>query len=261
MSYEPSWPHGWPHAWGGSDGSAAPGTVWADFILRIGPPWLRRPWARKILSAIASPLDTIDVELVAAVWARFPQWSVPDALILLGRDRRIRRGPTEVGHVYAPRLVRWLDAHEGRGGAYELLSQLRAFWAGTHDGTHVALSQGGVMHVSVGDDITREKITGDWNGDGSTRWAQVWVMLHLDADPRPVSDVDEEAHRAVPVDWSAEHVWRTHVVLLWGFGRLWSYPDPTLTWATWDDRDADLASMTWDEWDDGMPITITHEVS
>jgi hypothetical protein len=250
-----TFPHSFPYPESETPTSSP---VFATLVARIGPPWLRRAGARRILGALASPLDTIADAMVAGVRARFPVWT-SDALSLLGRERRIRRGPTETSATYAPRLRLWLDAHRGRGGAYALLEQLRAYWRGSIDGTHAVLSHGGVLHESIGDVVTREPFA--WIADGSALWPQVWVMLHLDADPRPVSAVDDASFRAVPVEWSAAHIWRVHVVLLWDLGRLWEYPDPTLTWATWDLRDAALAALTWDTWDDQMPITLTHEES
>lgn len=243
----PSLPHGFPHPFGGSS-SAPRDTGFADLVWRIGPPWLQRTWAQRILAAIAAPLDLLASLAATGVRARFPAWSMPDALALLGRERRIRRGPAEIASVYAPRLVRWLDDHRGRGGAYALLAQLRAFWVGTHDGTHVVVSHRGVRHTSVGDTITRDVIT--WTADGSSSWAQFWVMLHVDADPRPV---DDSTYLAVPVDWSAAHVLREHVVVLWGHGRLWEYPPPSGDWDAWE------SGLTWDAWDAEMPFEITHE--
>ena len=248
MTYSPGFPHGFPHPFGGSSGGAPRDTGFADLVWRIGPPWLQRTWARRILSAIAGPIDLLASLTAAGVRARFPSWSMPDALTVLGRERRIRRGPTEPSGTYAPRLVRWLDDHRGRGGAYALLGQLRAFWAGTHDGTHAVVSHRGVRHTSVGDVITRDVIT--WTADGTAAWAQFWVMLHVSADPRPI---DDATYLAVPVDWSAAHVLREHVVVLWGHGRLWEYPPPSGTWTEWE------TGLTWDAWDADAPFELMHE--
>lgn len=247
----PSLPTSIPYAFGGSP-SGATETGFADLVWRVGPPWLQRSWARKILAAIGSPLDELARLMSLGVRARFPRWDMPgDALILVGRERRIRRGPTEPSSTYAPRLVRWWDDHRGRGGAYALLSQLRAYWTGTHDGVLAVVSHRGVRHEMTGDVIERDVIS--WGADGTADWAQVWVMIHADADPgAPLSATEEASYLAVPLDWSAAHVLRTHVVILWGEGRLWDYPPPSGDWDAWE------SGLTWDEWDAEMPIVITH---
>jgi hypothetical protein len=246
-------PHGFPYP----EDTPTETHAFSRLATRIGPPWLRRTWAQRILGAMVAPLDVVADAMTAGVRARFPSWQSGEALSLIGRERRIRRGPTEASATYAPRLRLWLDAHRGRGGAHAMLAQLRAYWRGTIDGTHAVLSHGGVLHESIDDVITRTPFA--WVADGSALWPQVWVMLHLDADPRPVTVDDEASFRAVPVEWSAAHIWRVHVVLLWDLGRLWEYPDPVLTWADWNARDVALSALTWDTWDYQQPITITSE--
>lgn len=248
--YSPSFPHGFPHPFGGGGDDAETPTLFSDLVWRIGPPWLQRATSKLVLAAIGTPLDTLAVRTSRGVWARFPRWDWPDALILLGRERRIRRGPYEAAGIFAPRIVGWLDAHRGRAGAYALLAQLRAFWAGSDVGDIEVVSHRGVRH-SVADgetDITRDVIT--WGADGTEDWCQVWVMLHVDADPSPI---DVATYLAVPVDWSAAHVLREHVVIFWGHGRLWDYPPPSGDWDAWE------SGLTWDEWDAEAPLTITHE--
>lgn len=248
--YEPSFPHGFPHPFGGEEDVTPPEGSFADLVWRIGPPWLQRATSRKILSAIGAPLDTIARAMSRGVRARFPQWDVPDALILLGRERRIRRGPAEGAGVFAPRLIGWLDDHRGRGGAHALVRQLRAFWAGTDVGDIEVVSYRGVRHSQADGDtsITRDVIS--WGADGTGDWCQFWAFLHVDADPSPV---DDATYLAVPTDWTAAHVLREHVVILWGHGRLWDYPPPSGDWDAWE------SGLTWDEWDAEAPITITHE--
>lgn len=96
-------------------------------------------------------------------------------------------------------------------------------------------------------------------------WARIWVFFYLpdtiplgtdylvtsDGDYLVTSDGDrivairtispgeltsDEAaiFTAIPREWTAAHVQKTTVVLLWGTRRLWDYPQPVPTWDEWE---------------------------
>ena len=234
-------------------------------IKRLCPPWLQRSVGGALMGAIGAELDGLLDRVDEGVRLRFPD-AVADhaeALPLLGRQRRIRRGPGEDAATYARRLRTWWDAHRTRGGPYALLGQLYAFfldWLNVrmdvvyHSGTRRWQDAAGV--------VTRDSVT--WDADGTSLWAQVWVFLYVsetiprstaylvtyDGDrivqydgggilleesiaPDEITPEEEEVFRAIPRDWSAAHVKTTFVVLLWGERRLWNYPQPVPTWSGW----------------------------
>lgn len=107
-------------------------------------------------------------------------------------------------------------------------------------------------------------------------WARIWIVVHLGdllpdelltesleellteggdtllGDVSPVSGyspADDPIWTAVARDWSAAHVQRLTMVLLFGTGELWDYPVPV---GTWDES----PTITWDE---AVPIVITVE--
>lgn len=126
-------------------------------------------------------------------------------------------------------------------------------------------------------------VVGTYLADPSTsvrralaNWARIWIFVHLgdllpdelltesleellteggDAllgEISPVSGyspADDPIWTAVARDWSAAHVQRITLVLLFGVGELWDYPVPV---GTWDDS----ATITWDQ---AVPIVITVE--
>ena len=96
------------------------------------------------------------------------------------------------------------------------------------------------------------------------RWAAVWVFFYLtdtiplsssflvtqaldflitqagdfllsqdSIAPDEISAAELEVFLAIPREWSAAHVGKTTVVLLWGTRRLWQYPQPVPTWTAW----------------------------
>jgi hypothetical protein len=60
---------------------------------------------------------------------------------------------------------------------------------------------------------------------------------------------DDQVWSVVPREWSAAHVQRTTIVLLYGVGECWGYPQPMGTW----DEDE---SITWDQ---DTPYTVVVE--
>jgi hypothetical protein len=219
----------------------------------ITPPWLQRSVGGRVMRAIASVVDAHVDRLVFGVRMRFPGFDPsdidPDALALVGRERRILRGPRESAATYAARLRTWWDAHRGRGGPYALLEQLRAFFAGTLDVRMDVVAQSGTRYWMDEDGvITRDAI--EWDGDGTGKWARIWVFFYVTSLARTlvthagdrlvthagdvliadsllsgtISEEDEEMFRAIPREWSAAHIDKTTVVILSGDAVLVGYP-------------------------------------
>jgi len=224
-----------PHAFPDID---APASRVFFALLRLGPPWLQRSFSLRLMQALLVPFDVLLQRTTEGVQKRFPSgYSGASPLARIGADRRILRGPGEPPTSYAARLRRWLDDHRGRGGAPALLRQLREYHRASFTGRIDVVSHAGVRYSIIGDTITRDRI--EWAADGTARWAQIWIFFHLPAAPTPLTAADEASWLAVPRDWSAAHIWRTHVVLLSPGAELWDYPYPVGTWddpidALWD---------------------------
>jgi hypothetical protein len=130
--------------------------------------------------------------------------------------------------------------------------------------------------IDVDGNVTRDSIV--WNGDGSGLWSQVWIIwqtgdllqpgFHLvteDGDALVTEDgdtlisegtvplPDEVLYdlRLVPREWTAAHILRTWLVLLYGSGELWDYPQPMGDWDEWEDP-----TMSWDE---DAPVVVAVE--
>jgi hypothetical protein len=222
-------------------------------ITRLTPPWLQRSVGGRVMRGIASVVDEHVDRLSGGVRIRFPGFDPldidPDALALTGRERRILRGPGETAATYASRLRTWWDAHRLRGGPYALLEQLRAFFAATYPVRMDVVAQSGTRYWMDEDGvITRDSIV--WEGDGTGKWARIWVFFYLTALPASlithagdvlvthagdtligealgggeVSDEFAALFTAIPREWSAAHIDKTTVVLLAGDAVLVGYP-------------------------------------
>lgn len=235
-------------------------------LRRFTPPWLQRTHGARFLEGCADVVDQLTERTIQSVKIRFPgappRAPDPAALALTGRERRIRRGPSESDSVYAGRLQGWWDAHRTRGGPYALLSQMYAYFRDyARVPTAVVYHSGTRLSMDVAGDVTRDTIV--WNADGTDQWARIWIFFDVsgvggagiltteggdvitteDGDPLGIvvgSIVDlttgtataevEDIFRAIPRDWTAAHINRTTLVLLYDpLIDLWGYP-PGVLW-------------------------------
>lgn len=225
------------------------------------PRWLQRGNAQRLMHSIGVHIDAYADAAIAGVKQRFPGLYSNDALPVIGRERRIRRGRTETDPVYASRLVRWLDDHRRRGGPYALLAQLHAHFAPANFPIDLlyypsALIGGEAVRFRLATDGTITRDTFAWVPDEhADRWARWWLIYfwpeavggdgvwsdagEWDPDPDEVQPLgvwdstltleDIEGLRTVPHEWNAAHP-LGYVVLLSPGTELWDYPA-----GTWDE--------------------------
>jgi hypothetical protein len=208
-----------------------------------------------LLFAIGVHVDAFADALVAGVKQRFPGMYSPDALALLGRERRIRRGRNETDVVYASRLLRWLGDHRWRGGPYALLAQLHAYFAPDNFPIDLLyyptalLGPGVARRYSMGADGVVERDSVPWiPDDDSAHWARWWLIYHwpdaitgdgtwadaglwetLGVWDSSLTPEEVETLRLVPAEWNAAHAFGYLVLLPEGV-ELWDYP-----LGTWDE--------------------------
>jgi hypothetical protein len=227
-------------------GSRAEGRVlYERELLRIVPPWLRRTVGGAIMKALGMCVDSLIDRAVAGVALRFPN-SDADALAIMGRERRIVRGPVESADAYALRVQGWLDAHQRRGGVYALLRQWHAYNVGDRRLITVVYQSGTTYRLYASGDILRANEA--WDVPPDAGWARAWCLVSYASDPTPISAAQDAQIMSVPRLWSAAHMAPLRVYVVWPGARLWGYPAPPLTW------DQQAALYTWDD-------VIPHEVT
>lgn len=167
---------------------------------------------------------------------RFPNADQPDALAVIGNERRIRRGPSESDASYASRLLTWWEDHRERGGPYALLRQMHAYFFDSGNPQIDVIATSGLRHSIDSDgEITRDSIS--WAASGG--WANIWIVFHLPS-LIAVTPTYQEIISAVPREWSAAHIQNITIVLIAPDYELWDYPQPVGDWddpvdAVWND--------------------------
>jgi hypothetical protein len=118
--------------------------------------------------------------------ARFPQndatgaaTAPPDALVAMGRDRRVARGIFDTDVTYAARLRLWLDDRRTSGNPFTLMRQLAGYTgAGTVSFRTVDNSGNWYARDAAGVETSSLKLA-NWNWDGSSAlWSRGWVIIY-----------------------------------------------------------------------------------
>lgn len=215
----------------------------AEAIVRVSPPWLRRRVGGALMRSFGAAIDTFIEASADGVAVRFPGavTGTSDALPYSGRDRRILRGPSEDEATFARRLRTWWDAHRRRGSTHVLLEQLYLFLVNTDPRIWDHVTRNGMRHRLDGatGEITRDVILEPESM--SDRWARAVVFMLFDAYPA-ISEAQKATYTAMPRDWAAAHMEPVQTVAVWG-GGVWDYPPG----AHWDD-DGD------EYWDEGALV-------
>lgn len=179
-------------------------------VRTFGPPWLFNEEGYRFFYAIATVADELQQFALEGQRAKFPELCTPGALPRIGRDRLIPRGFSETDEGYGSRLILWREDWKHAGGAYAIMSQLRAFLTG-YDNTIRLVNQ---QRLSTGEskwrtlemDDTRSATTnGNWNWDGDfATWARVWPIIYAD----PILERDGT--------WGDGEAWGDNPTQSWG---------------------------------------------
>jgi hypothetical protein len=217
-----------------------PTPTFRDRIRQLSPPWLQHGNNEKFLYAMAVQLDAFSDALTAAVKSRFPNLYSDESLPLIGRERRIARGPAEASETYAVRLTRWLDDHRRRGGPYAMLAQLHAYFAPNNFPIDLVYRNGRTYQMDVDGNVARTETA--WSPDTHPdQWARWWLFFYTDAYPSPTAQQIAEL-KVVPHDWNAAHCFG-YIIVFPSTAELWDWP----------------LGHTWDEsgtWDTGAPSAV-----
>lgn len=128
----------------------------------------------RVLYSLGRVLDANAEAWRQALLARMPQFALPGALPLLGRDRGIIRGRDESNTSYASRLIsHWDDNHE-RGMPFAMLRQIRAYLQGNHC-VRIVTNSG--QFYSIEENGTYVTSRGRWQFGKNTDFRLFYVII------------------------------------------------------------------------------------
>lgn len=150
-----------------------------DSILAISPAWLTDAVGGGVQYAEGLVLDMLDTWSREGMKARFPGESTNDSLGLLGNDRLLERGPTEIVASYVARLRAAFDTWRGAGNPYTLAPLLGVFFSGLGSVPYIRLvSNTSVWHNYLGGNVGKVIGANNWIWDIYTgRWWRGWAII------------------------------------------------------------------------------------
>jgi hypothetical protein len=241
-------------------------TTFRDTLRNSLPRWLQGDnavtRAGRLVYAFGVHLDAVADALVGGVKSRFPGVYSTETIPVIGRERRIIRGPFEGDDQYAARLRGAFDAHRRAGNPFALLEQLRAHLAPETPGVLVSVvNRNGTVYAR--DSSGAPSVTGGtWDWDATPElWSRFWVVLRatkwtdegINSAPGVFGEagtmgstatVEEVAAvRSIVSQWTPPHAQCVNVIVVLD-GAAWDADQPDGDWDLWGNRNP--AAVYWD---------------
>lgn len=152
----------------------------------LAPRWLTEGAGELVGYSLDIIKDAFAERARLGLLVRFPQQDANgtpgpnDALVAMGRDRRVVRGINETDTVYAARLKDWLIDRRRTGNPFVLMKQLSAYCASTPGLSFATVDVRGNWYMRDSSGVETSSLdTGNWNWDGDTAsWARFWVIIY-----------------------------------------------------------------------------------
>jgi len=155
---------------------------------KLAPSWLTDGEGGLVGYSLDVLGDAFIERVRLGLMARLPQnnpqgtkTAPPDALLRMGRDRRVVRGLTDTDQVYAARLVSWLDGRGRTGNPWALLKRLSEYLGPGPAFRTVDVRGNWFSRDADGaESCLMKQANWDWDGDpdGASRWSRFWVIIY-----------------------------------------------------------------------------------
>ncbi len=154
---------------------------WRQAFYKLVPSWLSSGDGEKVLYTLGRLTDGFIERARLSLTARFPTYSGPTGLALLGDERGIIKGRNEDNAGYARRLRGWRGprGHQVRGSAFAMLYQIWNYFDGMKC---QEIDTSGNVYTTARDGTETATHGGTWNWDGDQSWFRFWLRLMPDAD-------------------------------------------------------------------------------
>lgn len=229
--------------------------------------WARRGVAGKLLYVLGLHFDLLVEWAQVAIYSRYPGYYSDETLPIHARARKLDQGLGETAQQFADRLTKFWDAHENRGGPYDLLREVWEHYRHSDDGAfpvHLFYQSGAYYYMDATGAITRTDVEASTGGED---WAHWWLVYEWpdvvvddglwddpgDWDEVPVGAWDVSSLtfaecqdlRLIPTKWNNAHS-IGHLILLGPGQALWDVPDED-----WNSEE---------DWDEGGDVDLVEAV-
>ena len=156
----------------------------------LAPSWLTTGQGELVTYSLDLMRDAFVERVRLGLLTRFPQrpnggTTPPDALVAIGKDRRVVRGLNETDASYAARTLAWLDDRRTCGNPFTLMQKI-----GEYIGAGNPLASGCMMRTvdDAGNWFTIDaagnrsfkiaQANWDWDKDLGLKWSRFWVIIY-----------------------------------------------------------------------------------
>jgi hypothetical protein len=153
---------------------------------KVAPRWLTEGDGQLVGYSLDLVKDVFVERLRQGLLVRFPQQgpngelAPSDALVTMGRDRRVVYGLSDTDATYAAKLKLWLDDRRRAGSAYMLMQKLAEYLGPLPSFRTVDARGNWYSRAANGDEealLAQENW--DWSGDAiGERWSRFWVIVY-----------------------------------------------------------------------------------
>jgi hypothetical protein len=153
----------------------------------LAPRWLTEGEGELVGYALDLMKDAFVERLRLGLLARLPfndrnrtTTAPPDALVAMGRDRRVARGLEETDASYAARLLTWLDDRKTAGNPFALMERV-AEYTGPLCAFRTVDARGNWFTREADGSRSFTLDAGNWDWDGvpvTTQWSRFWLIIY-----------------------------------------------------------------------------------
>ena len=149
---------------------------WRHAFYKLVPSWLSTGQGELVLYSLGRLTDGFIERARRSLTARFPTYSGPTGLALLGDERGILKGRNESLTGYARRLRGWRgpNGHQVRGTPFAVLFQIWNYFGGLES---QSLDNAGNVYTIAADGTRTASHGGSWDWDGDASWWRFWLLL------------------------------------------------------------------------------------
>lgn len=150
---------------------------------KLTPRWLSEGEGGLVGYSLDLVKDAFAQRVYLGLLASMPETAPDDAIVKMGRDRRVIRGIFESKEAYVERLLRWLDDRRKQGTPLELLNKL-AEYLGPNVKLRLVDNRGNWFTRNIDGTFTvlLKQENWDWDSaqidDFDARWSRFWVIIY-----------------------------------------------------------------------------------